>query len=329
MNCKTMLTIGECQELIDKAIREINLPAEPSQMYEPIRYVLKLGGKRIRPTLVIMACNVYSDNIKPAIYPALAIEVFHNFTLLHDDIMDNADFRRNHPTVHIKWNRNVGILSGDAMLIKSYELLSKASLKILPGLFALFNKTALKVCEGQQYDMNYEVKDKITMEEYLKMIELKTSVLIAASLKMGAIVAGANEKDTNLFYEFGRNLGIAFQLQDDFLDLYADPYKFGKELGNDIVSNKKTILLVQAMQLAKGADKKRLTSWLRLKEFNREEKIRAIGEIFDKLKLREITKKKIQTYYDIGIDYLNQIPVDSTRKTELFNIARIFLERSR
>lgn len=322
-----MRTLKECQEIINKAFREIQLPALPANLYDPIRYILELGGKRIRPALVLMACNVFTENIGQAINPALAIEVFHNFTLVHDDIMDNSELRRNKPTIHMKWNQNIGILSGDAMVIKSYQLLSMIPPVLMPQLFSLFCETALKVCEGQQYDMDFENREDVSMNEYLEMIELKTSVLIAASLKTGAIIGGASETDAELIYEFGRNLGIAFQIQDDFLDLYADPLKFGKNIGNDIVTNKKTMLWIQAMQSAKGESKKKLTHWLQKKEFEPEEKIKAVRTVYNRLKVQERVLQYINYYHEKGISYLDRIAVSPERKSELIKVTGFLLTR--
>ncbi len=324
-----MRTLKECQEMIDKAFRELQLPALPANLYDPIRYILQLGGKRIRPALVLMACNVFTENIRQAIYPALAIEVFHNFTLVHDDIMDNSVLRRNKPTVHMKWNQNIGILSGDAMVIKSYQLLSMIRPALMPQLFSLFSKTALEVCEGQQFDMDFEIKRNVSMSEYLKMIELKTSALISASLKTGAIIGGASEADAELIYEFGRNLGIAFQIQDDFLDLYADPLKFGKNIGNDIVANKKTMLWVQAMQSATGKSRTELMYWLLKEKFEPAEKIEAVRKIFDRLKVQEHVVQRIKHYHETGISYLNRIAVAPERKSELLKVTDFLLTRGK
>jgi geranylgeranyl diphosphate synthase type II len=224
-----MISFEEAQEIINREISSIVIDREPVELYQPVKYILSIGGKRIRPAMVLMACSLFSEQISRASKCALAIEVFHNFTLLHDDIMDNSVLRRNKPTVHEKWNRNVAILSGDVMSILSYKFIEDCSPEILPDVLALFNDTALKVCEGQQYDMNYESRNDVSVDDYLKMITLKTSVLIAASLKLGAILGGAPPADSDLMYEFGKNVGIAFQLRDDILDVYGDPGKFGKK----------------------------------------------------------------------------------------------------
>jgi len=243
-----MYTFIQIQQIVEKYLKEIELKTEPRELYEPVKYILEIGGKRIRPSLVLAAYNLFKNDVETAINPALALEVFHNFTLLHDDIMDKADLRRNQQTVHKKWNENVAILSGDTMSIKAYELLSKIPAEFLSEVLQAFNKTALQVCEGQQLDMNFESRLDVSVEEYLEMIRLKTSVLIAVSLKIGAIMAGALRNDVHKLYDFGLNLGLAFQLQDDYLDAYGDVQAFGKKIGGDIVANKKTFLLIKALE---------------------------------------------------------------------------------
>jgi geranylgeranyl diphosphate synthase type II len=264
-----------------------------------------------------MGCNIFSEDISPAIYPALAIEVFHNFTLMHDDIMDHAAIRRNRPAVHIKWNHNIALLSGDAMMIKAYELLSRVPAPSLVKIFPLFNDTALKVCEGQQYDMDFEQSLKVSPDAYLNMVELKTAVLLAASLKMGAIIGGAENHTADLLYEFGRNIGMAFQLQDDLLDVYADPLLFGKIIGNDIISNKKTVLLVQALQFSEGPVRKELLRWLETKEFDRNEKIQGIKEIYRHLNLEQLTLSKIGYFHQQALAMLDKLPCSADRTTGL------------
>lgn len=324
---RAMLQLTDCQRIITANLHLAEIPADPSNLYDPIRYILDAGGKRIRPSLVLMACNVYRDDVRPAIFPALAIEVFHNFTLMHDDIMDNAELRRNQPTVHNKWNRNTAILSGDAMLIKSYELLHRVREHYGNLLFSLFDYTAMSVCEGQQYDLDFEKRDDVTLPEYMRMIRLKTAVLLASSLKTGAIVGGAKEPQTSLFFEFGLNLGLAFQLQDDMLDLYADPVLFGKELGNDVVSNKKTFLHLQALSIASEYQKAILTKWMQTKEFNREEKINAVKEVYDKLNIKQLTIQQIDSYYCQAVNKLDAIKIKSDRKKALITMADFLLKR--
>ncbi len=316
-----MISFRNCTEIIEKEIHNLLLDNEPKELYEPIRYILSVGGKRIRPGLVLMGCNLFSDSIEAAINPAIAIETFHNFTLLHDDIMDNAVVRRNKPTVHEKWSKNIALLSGDAMLIKAYEFLSKSDITVLRQILEVFNKTSVEVCEGQQYDMNFESRQTVPVEEYLKMIELKTAVLIGASLKIGAIVGNAKSEDANNLYEFGKNLGLAFQLQDDLLDVYANPETFGKKNGGDIVSNKKTYLLITALNLAQGAVKHDLTEWLQKKEFGWEAKIKAVTEIFNKLGIEILTREKANEYFKQAFISLDKIPVEENRKTPLKEFA--------
>lgn len=324
-----MLSLSECQSVINRYINEISLPELPVNLYEPIRYMLGLEAKRLRPCMVLMSCNVYSDNINPAIYPALAIEVFHNFTLVHDDIMDRSDLRRNRPTVHVKWNPNVAILSGDAMVIKAYELLAHNSVVNLNQILPVFNDTALKVCEGQQFDMDYETCTGITIEEYLKMVEYKTATLVAASLKIGALTGGSSDADAEMLYQFGRNIGIAFQLQDDLLDVFADSSVFGKVTGNDIVSNKKTILLIEAMNSSNRSVKAELLRWLGKTEFDRNEKIIAVKEIYSALRLDDQVNQRIKRFHQAAMDCLTQLPVPDSRKRELVEISDYLMKRNK
>jgi len=324
-----MLTREECQEIIQDRMNRIILPEIPANLYDPIRYMLGSEGKRIRPALVLIACNVFSDSVEKAIYPALAVEVFHNFTLMHDDIMDQSVMRRNKPSVHVRWNPNVAILSGDAMLIKAFELLSYSPSESLPQILALFNKTALKVCEGQQFDMDFEQSMEVSIEQYLRMIELKTAVLLAAALKVGAITGGAGDKDAETLYDYGLNLGIAFQLQDDLLDVYADQHLFGKMTGNDIVSNKKTALLIQALQISKGSLRADLLHWLKNTKANREEKISHIREIYDAIGVEELTRKQIRYYHELALSILCKLPVAESRKGELFAVSDLLMNRKK
>ena len=270
---------NELLELINISLDQVNLEKKPTKLYAPIRYVLSIGGKRIRPVLCLMACELYDEKLEKAIQPALALEIFHNFTLLHDDIMDKAVKRRNMDCVHIKWDENVAILSGDAMQILSYQILNQISEDYHKDCLALFTKTAIEVCEGQQYDMDFETQEVVTIEEYMDMIRLKTAVLLAASLKMGAIIGGASHKDAELLYQFGIETGFAFQLKDDFLDVYGDTATFGKKIGGDIICNKKTFLLIQAMNKAdQSFIGQSFTFWLNKTDFIPEEKIKAITE---------------------------------------------------
>jgi geranylgeranyl diphosphate synthase type II len=324
-----MYTIQDCQDIINKRLASLFLPENPGNLYDPVRYMINLGGKRIRPSLVLMGCNVFIDTIEEAVNQAIAIEMFHNFTLMHDDIMDRSVLRRNKPTVHKKWNENIGILSGDALMIKAYEFLMQCPSDRIHEIVDVFNTTALKVCEGQQYDMDFESIPMITINEYLRMIELKTAVLLAASLKIGALIAGSPGVDADHLYEFGKNLGIAFQLQDDLLDVYGSPERFGKQTGNDIVANKKTFLLLTAINLARGEMHQQLKQWMEKKDFNRAEKIKAVIAVFDELKIREITENEIASFYNYASRSLNEVRCDAARKQPLFQFIKSMKEREK
>ncbi|MBA3705608.1 MAG: polyprenyl synthetase family protein [Bacteroidetes bacterium] len=280
---------------------------------------MSLGGKRMRPVLVLMACDFFGGDTTKALHPALAIELFHNFTLVHDDIMDKAPLRRAQPTVHQKWNENIAILSGDAMMVCAYQELCKADVVMLPQLFNIFSDTAIKVCEGQQLDMNYEKLTKVSIPQYIKMIELKTAVLLGGSLKMGAIIGNAREEDAQRLYDFGKHIGIAFQLQDDILDVYADAEKFGKQKGGDIIANKKTYLLLKAIEIAEGNRymKEELQQWINAPQFNPHEKIEAVTNIYNFLNVKELARTEMKKHYDLALTFLKDIPVDSAKKEKL------------
>ncbi|MBN2348228.1 MAG: polyprenyl synthetase family protein [Bacteroidales bacterium] len=324
-----MYSLSDCQKIIEKRINQLSLNNSPQELYDPIRYILSNGGKRIRPSLVLLAYNMFSDSIENAINPALGVEIFHNFTLLHDDIMDNAAIRRSQPTVHIKWNPNVAILSGDAMLIKAFEYIANCNCRNQMKIISIFNSTALKVCEGQQFDMNFEKTSNVSVKDYLKMIELKTAVLIAASLQIGALAAESPETDAQLLYEFGKNIGIAFQLQDDLLDVYADSEFFGKTTGGDIVSNKKTYLLIKALTIIERDDYNTLQEWISKEQFNIDEKIKVITSIFDSWHIKENTEQTINHYFKQALQALNGINVDSDKKDELKNLAKSLMGRKK
>lgn len=325
-----MHTIKDLQTLISKEI-EIEISRltqlEPRNLYEPIAYTLDRGGKRLRPVMVLLACNMFTGKIEKAIPAAMAIEVFHNFTLLHDDIMDQAEVRRNSPTVHKKYNPNIAILSGDAMSIMAYNYLQKSESSNLSAMFQLFSQTALEVCEGQQLDMDFETRTDVLIEEYLQMIRLKTAVLLACSLKMGALAADTGGKIADLLYAFGINLGIAFQLQDDLLDVFADQVKFGKKIGNDIVSNKKTFLLLKAFELSDEPTKKELRQWIDTKEFDAEEKIMSIKAIYNKLNIKEITISNIENYYQSALNIWSEMDCSPDTKAGLLQLADMIMER--
>ncbi|MDH5475842.1 MAG: polyprenyl synthetase family protein [Cyclobacteriaceae bacterium] len=300
-------TVENLSKLIDKEIKLIDLGKKPASLYDPLYYILSLGGKRIRPLLTLMAYTLYRDHPEEAIKPALAVEVFHNFTLMHDDIMDKAPLRRGRTTVHEKWDSNVAILSGDVMLIKAYELLMHVETKKLKKIISAFNTCAALVCEGQQFDMDFETRKEVLEEEYIEMIKLKTAVLLGFSLELGGIIGEASDQDCEALRNFGINIGIGFQLKDDLLDVYADQSKFGKQVGGDIIANKKTLLLIEAINKSKGKTKQELFGWLSKEQFDPAEKVNAIMTIYDKLNVREIAEQKIDRYFSIGLDYLSSI----------------------
>jgi geranylgeranyl diphosphate synthase, type II len=314
-----MVTLKQAQDIINESINKLNFDLKPKELYDPIVYMLKLGGKRIRPVLIILGCDLFSEDISPAINPAIAFELLHNFTLVHDDIMDNANLRRGKQTVHSKWGNNVALLSGDAMCIKAYEYINKCDERYLKKAIEVFNDAAIKVCEGQQLDMNFETRQSVSEDEYLQMIGFKTSALFASSLKTGAIVGGSSSIDAELMYDFGLNLGFAFQLQDDYLDVFGDESAIGKEIGKDIVSNKKTYLLIKALELANGSRQDSLKKWIFIKNFNPEEKIKAVQLIYLSLGIRELTLKAIENYFIKALDDLKKTSAPDNRKLELKN----------
>lgn len=320
-----MHQISELQALINQRIADTNYPETPKELYEPISYFMTLGGKRMRPTLMLMACNLYTDNVLPALDTAVAIEVFHNFTLMHDDIMDMAPLRRGKPTVHEKWNTNAAILSGDTMLVEAYKLFLSSDTSLLPDILSVFNKTAVEVCEGQSIDMYFEKNEQVTISQYINMIRLKTSVLIGAALKIGSLLGGAGKTDADLLYEFGVNLGLAFQLRDDVLDIYGDPKKFGKQVGGDIIANKKTYLLIKAKELARDDNAKSLNNWL--KSDDPENKVSAITAIYNKLGVRELADAEINQYSARALESLDKLSVPEERKSPLKHFAEGLLFR--
>jgi geranylgeranyl diphosphate synthase type II len=309
-----MYSINQLFSFVDAEIKNSYKKREPQQLYLPIDYSMSVGGKRIRPILCLMACNLFTDDIEQAIKPAVGLETFHNFTLLHDDIMDKADVRRNQPTVHKKWNENTAILSGDAMLIAAYNYFLDLKPQILASVLPIFNQTALEVCEGQQYDMDFENQLFVEESAYLEMIRLKTAVLLAAALKIGAIIGGANENDSRLIYQFGINMGLAFQLQDDYLDTFGDEATFGKRIGGDILENKKTFLLINALKKAPNSIKPFLE-----KKIEDSKKIKMVTEIYRDLEIDKLTQNKIFDYYKKAQTSLSEINIDEDKKLELTN----------
>ena len=320
--------IKHLQHQVEQAIASVNWVQEPAGLYAPIDYVLSLGGKRIRPVLTLLACKLFSDNEKQALSAALAVEVFHNFTLLHDDVMDRADTRRGKPTVHKKWDDNTAILSGDAMLIKAYQLLQEAPADKLPALLELFSKTAIEVCEGQQYDVDFENDPAVTLPQYIEMIRLKTAVLLAASLKMGAIIGGASSDDANALYDYGINLGLAFQLRDDYLDSFGDAAVFGKKIGGDICCNKKTFLMITALQAASEEQRNELLGWMRINDASRfHEKIEAVLNIYKNLQIDIRCEEAIRAYFEKSVGSLNKVQLPDSKKDILINLANSLMGR--
>lgn len=321
-----MKTILELQQLINQTIAEKQFTGSPAELYQPINYLMEIGGKRMRPALLLMAADLFGANLNKALAPALAIEVFHNFTLMHDDIMDNAPRRRNQPTVHEKWNSNIAILSGDAMLVEAYKLIMQVDEAILPQVLAEFNSMATGVCEGQQHDMNFENRNQVNVAEYIGMIRQKTAVLLGGALKIGALIGRSAPEDGDLLYDFGVNLGIAFQLQDDILDVYGDPEKFGKQPGGDIVSNKKTFLLIKAKELAGGLDKEDLNYWLAA-DHDPALKIEHISALYTRLGIRQLAEEEMNRFAGKALYSLKRVSADDVSKQPLAEFAESLLVR--
>lgn len=309
-----MHALSQYQEFVTEYLKSQLEVKEPKNLYEPIHYILHLGGKRIRPVLTVMSAEIFDISYEKALPAALAVEVFHNFSLVHDDIMDDAPLRRGNVTVHEKWDTNTAILSGDAMLILAYQYFEKYEPVIFQALAKLFSKTALEVCEGQQWDVDFETRNDVTIPEYLKMIEYKTAVLVAAAMKMGAIIARTSDENANLIYEFGLNLGLAFQLQDDYLDAFGDPETFGKQVGGDIIENKKTYLYLKALEFANGMDRQELTDLFSIQMEENEAKITQVKEIFVNSGASAATKKAIAAYTFKAFDTLDKMNIDEQKK---------------
>jgi len=324
-----MYNQSELKYLVEKAITNLSYNTEAVKLIDPVKYILSIGGKRLRPVLALMACNLFSDKVDDAVLPATGLEVFHNFTLVHDDIMDQAPLRRNFPTVHNKYNINQAVLSGDVMAFVANDCFLQAPAKHMPKVFRIFNKAAIEVCVGQQLDIDFEKAKIVSQEEYLRMIELKTAVLLAASAKIGAIIGGSDEKNSKILYEFGRNLGLAFQIQDDLLDSYGDAKVFGKSPGGDIIANKKTFLLVRAFELANVKQRKKLREQVEAEEFDPEAKIKAVMELYDQLNIKSETENLAGDYIKSAFDLLEKVAVDSKRKSEMIQIAESLIGRDR
>lgn len=314
--------------LINKRISELKYGQEPEELYEPIRYIMSLGGKRMRPLLVLLGYELFKDNPESILDQAIAVEVFHNFTLLHDDIMDEAPLRRGKPTVHEKWNESTAILSGDVMLVRAYGLLLDAP-GDLKAILKAFNDCAAGVCEGQQFDMNFENLPTVAEETYINMIRLKTAVLLGFSLKLGAMLAGASVEQAEAVYDFGVSVGVGFQLKDDLLDVYADQEKFGKQVGGDIISNKKTFLLLKALELANKEQKAKLDHWLAAITFNKVDKVEGVTAIYDEIGIRELTSAGIDSWFDKGFATLEALDVPADRKQPLIAFTKYLIDREK
>ena len=324
-----MHTFNEYLERVNNAIKAIPYPQQPSHLYEPITYTMDLGGKRLRPVLVLMACDAVGGDINRAITPAIGLEMFHNFTLLHDDVMDKADIRRGKPTVHVKWDDNTAILSGDAMLTMATQLIAQSPADVMPQVMDLYNRTAMEIYEGQQYDVDFETRTDVTVDEYIEMIRLKTSVLLGCACKMGALIGGADEATARLFYKVGENLGLAFQLQDDMLDVWGDEATFGKAIGGDIMNNKKTFLLINAMQRATGDHKVELSLWLSTPNASRAVKVPAVTAIYDALNLRSLSLDAINRYNDEALEALSKIAISDEARSEFANFITRLVKRDK
>ena len=299
---------------------------DPEELYEPIRYILKLGGKRLRPLLTLYGCYLFSGGCDKAIIPSLGVEAFHNFTLIHDDIMDNAPLRRGKSTIHTKWNENIAILSGDTMLFKAYEFLIQVDEHLVKKVIELFNTCAIEVCEGQQYDMNFEKQGSVAEHQYINMIRLKTAVLLGFSLQLGALIGGADDEDAALLQKFGVNIGIGFQLKDDLLDVYGDAEKFGKQVGGDIIANKKTYLLIKALNSADEKQHNELINWLAYTG-EPKQKVEEVTKIYNQLGIKEHTEQKMDEYFKGAFTHLEQVNCDPDRKEELISFSRILIDR--
>ena len=322
-----MYSVKELTGLVTTALANVPFDRKPAGLYEPIRYVLSLGGKRIRPVLMLMAYNIYKEDVESIMPVALGVEFYHNFTLLHDDLMDRADVRRGKPCVHKVWDDNTAILSGDNMLVMAYQLVSRCPAAYMPSVMNIFTETALQIDEGQQYDIDFESRMDVTEAEYIEMIRLKTSVLLACALKIGAVLGGASEEDAQALYTYGEKVGLAFQLQDDFLDVYGDSKVFGKAIGGDITSNKKTFMLINAFNHANDAQHAELQKWVDAKEFDRNEKVAAVTRLYNEIGIDKMAQDKIAYYFEQSKKYLDAVNVPADRKEELAKYAQKMMKR--
>ena len=322
-----MYTSEELLKKVNEALDNVVYDRQPASLYDPIKYVLSIGGKRVRPVLTMLSYNLYKDDPLSIMPQAIGLETYHNFTLLHDDLMDHADMRRGHETVHKKWDANRAILSGDTMLLQAFERVEDCDPAKLPAVFKVFIQTTLEIGEGQQLDVEFETRNDVTEDEYIEMIRLKTSVLLACACKVGSIMADAPAEDVENMYKFGEKLGLAFQLQDDLLDVYGDPAVFGKNIGGDITSNKKTYMLINAVNRANPAQREQLMKWIDAKVFHRNEKVKAVTELYNEIGIRELCEQKIEEYYQKSLVYLAKVNLPEERKAELKAYAAEMMKR--
>ena len=322
-----MYKAEELLKKVNEALEALPYDRKPETLYAPIKYVLSLGGKRVRPVLMLLAYNLFKDDPERIMTQAIGLETYHNFTLLHDDLMDNADMRRGHETVHRKWDPNQAILSGDTMLLQAFGRIGACEADKMKDVFNTFLTTTYEIDEGQQLDVEFETRNDVKEEEYIEMIRLKTSVLLACAVKIGAILAGASKADQENLYKFGEQVGLAFQLQDDLLDVYGDPKVFGKNIGGDITSNKKTYMLINAVNRANEAQRKELMGWIEAKTFDREEKVKAVTRLYDEIGIRQLCEEKMEACYAVAKECLAKVSVSDERKAELSAYAAAMMHR--
>ena len=312
-----MKSSNDILQLVNDFLAKLPYDRQPKSLYDPVEYVLSLGGKRIRPVLMLMGYNLWREDPESILMPAVGLETYHNYTLLHDDLMDNADMRRGQQTVHRRWDANKAILSGDSMLVLAYQRMQQVPADKLPAVLDIFTETALEIGEGQEYDMSFETRNDVTEAEYIEMIRLKTSVLLACALKIGALLADAPQEDANRLYRFGEQVGLAFQLQDDLLDVYGDPKVFGKAIGGDITCNKKTYMLINAYNRANDKQRAELSRWINAKTFNREVKVAEVTRLYNEIGIRQLCEEKINYYFQLASKTLDEVNVPDERKTQL------------
>ena len=322
-----MHSFEQLKEMVSREIENLDLPSEPIELYDPVKYILGLGGKRIRPVITLMSCELFGGDIQLAMKPAIGMEMFHNFTLVHDDIMDKADYRRGHETVHKKWDENRAILSGDAMIILANQLMMHTEDAVLREVMEVYNHSGLLVCDGQQYDMNFETSSDVSIPSYINMIKLKTSALLASCFRLGGVIAKTSLENKNLIEEFGNNLGISFQIKDDFLDSFGDFDKFGKKTGGDILANKKTFLVLKAIEIANQSQRKELEKLYSTNGLEPQEKIGAVLDIFNQLDIQEITKQESVKYFQKALKNFNSLDVAEKRKQPILQLSDFLVGR--